>query len=224
MMTGRVAVTGAAGVLGACTAARLADAGWQVIGIDRAPVARDDLTLALGGIDLTDEAAMVAAAARIEAELGGLDALVNVAGGFAWETVEGGALATWDRLYAMNVRTAVVATRAFLPLLKDSRGSIVNIGAGAAAKAAAGMGAYAASKSGVARLTEALAEELKDDGVRANAVLPSIIDTPLNRGDMPEADFSRWVTPEQLADVIAYLISPEAAAVTGALVPVSGRV
>jgi NAD(P)-dependent dehydrogenase (short-subunit alcohol dehydrogenase family) len=92
----------------------------------------------------------------------------------------------------------------------------VNIGAGAAAKAGAGMGPYAASKSAVARLTESLAEELKDQGVNVNAVLPSIIDTAQNRADMPKADFSRWVAPEALADVIVFLLSPAARAVTGA--------
>jgi NAD(P)-dependent dehydrogenase (short-subunit alcohol dehydrogenase family) len=86
------------------------------------------------------------------------------------------------------------------------------------------MGAYAASKSGVARLTEALAEELKDKAITVNAVLPSIIDTAANRADMPKADFSRWVTPAQLAGVIVFLLSDRASAVTGALLPVTGRV
>ena len=86
------------------------------------------------------------------------------------------------------------------------------------------MGAYAASKSGVARLTEALAEELKDRGITVNAILPSTIDTAANRADMPKADFSRWVTPAQLSDVIVFLLSDRASAVTGALLPVMGRV
>jgi NAD(P)-dependent dehydrogenase (short-subunit alcohol dehydrogenase family) len=100
----------------------------------------------------------------------------------------------------------------------------VNVGALAASKAATGMGAYAASKAGVARLTEALAEELKDKGVTVNAVLPSIIDTPTNRADMPDADATRWVSADALAAVIAFLLSDDASAVTGALIPVCGRV
>jgi NAD(P)-dependent dehydrogenase (short-subunit alcohol dehydrogenase family) len=125
----------------------------------------------------------------------------------------------------MNLRTAVSASQAALPyLLAAGDARIVNVGAGAAAKAGAGMGAYAASKAGVARFTEALAEELKDRGVTVNAVLPSIIDTAANRADMPKADFSRWVKPEQIADLIAFLLSDRARAITGALIPISGRV
>lgn len=223
-MTRIVAVTGAAGALGRKTVEILGAAGWTVVGIDLGEVAADSVALALGGVDLTDEAAMAGAAARISAELGQLDGLVNIAGGFAWETVADGSVATWDRLYAMNVRTALIVSRALLPLLTATGGAIVNIGAAAATKAAAGMGAYAASKSGVARLTEALAEEVKAQGVRVNAILPSILDTPANRADMPDADFGNWVTPTQLAGVAAFLLSPAADAITGALIPVTGRV
>jgi NAD(P)-dependent dehydrogenase (short-subunit alcohol dehydrogenase family) len=225
-MVGTVAVTGAAGALGARTAELLGAAGWAVVGIDLGTFAGQDTgsALALGGVDITSEAAMAEAARRIEAERGGLDALVNIAGGFSWETIADGSVDTWDRLYAMNVRTTLVASRALLPMLRRSHGAIVNVGAAGAVKAATGMGAYAASKSGVARLTEALAEELKEEGVRVNAVLPSIIDTPANRADMPDAPFDRWVKPEALASVIAFLLSPSASAVTGALIPVTGRV
>jgi NAD(P)-dependent dehydrogenase (short-subunit alcohol dehydrogenase family) len=223
-MARTVAVTGAAGALGQKTAEVLTQAGWSVVGIDLAEGPFEGVALGLGGVDLTDEAAMKAAASRIESTFGKLDGLVNIAGGFRWETVVEGDVATWDRLYAMNVKTTLVASRALEPLLRASGGAIVNIGAAASIKAAMGMGAYAASKAGVARLTEALAEELKDAGVRVNAVLPSIIDTPANRADMPDADFTRWVTPQALANVIAFLLSPEASAVTGALLPVTGRV
>jgi NAD(P)-dependent dehydrogenase (short-subunit alcohol dehydrogenase family) len=222
-MTGIVAITGAAGTLGRKTAEVLTEAGWKVAGIDLAPVAPNSVALALGGIDLTDEAAVGAAMARIDATFGRLDGLVNIAGGFRWEPIGEGSVATWDKLYAMNLKTALVASRAALPSLRATKGAIVNIGAAASTKAAMGMGAYAASKAAVARFTEALAEEVKDDGVRVNAVLPSIIDTPVNRADMPDAAFDRWVAPEQLAQVIAFLLSPAASAVTGALLPVTGR-
>ena len=106
----------------------------------------------------------------------------------------------------------------------DGAGRIVNVGAMGAIKAAAGMGAYAASKAGVAKLTEALADELKDRGITVNAIMPSTLDTPRNRADMPQADFTRWVAPVEAAEVIAFLVSDAARAVTGALIPVAGRV
>jgi NAD(P)-dependent dehydrogenase (short-subunit alcohol dehydrogenase family) len=118
----------------------------------------------------------------------------------------------------------VIASRAALPLFRASGGAIVNVGAAAAQKAGLGMGAYAASKAGVARLTESLAEELKDKSVRVNAVLPSIIDTPVNRKEMPDAAFDRWVTPASLAEVIRFLLSAASRDITGALIPVTGRV
>jgi NAD(P)-dependent dehydrogenase (short-subunit alcohol dehydrogenase family) len=179
-----------------------------------------------GGVDLTSADAARAAFERIASDLGGLDALVNIAGGFRWEKLEGGALETWDFLYKVNVRSAVSAIQAALPHLRKSAmvGRIINVGAAGAAKAAVGMGAYAASKSGVAKLTEALAEELKDNRITVNAVLPSIIDTTQNRLDMPDADFSRWVTGPQLAAVIIFLLSADSQAVNGALIPVMGRV
>ena len=135
-----------------------------------------------------------------------------------------GDTATWERLYRVNTLTALNASRAAIPhLIASGSGRIINIGALGALKAGSGMGPYAASKSGVHRLTEALANELKGN-VTVNAVLPSTIDTPANRRDMPKADFSTWVTPQELANVILFLASPEASAITGALIPVSGRV
>ena len=217
-----VIVTGAAGALGRVVAERLAGEGWQVAAVGHGAADRLPASAArrIGGVDLTDEAA----AARVFAALGApVHGLVNAAGAFAWETLAGGGKALWDRLYAQNVATALNACRAVLPLL-GSGGAIVNVGAAAAGKAEAGMGAYAASKSAVLRLTESLAAELKADGVRVNAVLPSIIDTPVNRADMPDADFAKWVAPEELAEVIAFLLSDKASGVTGAAIPVTGRV
>jgi len=225
----RIVVTGGFGVLGSTLGKYLLARGARVALLDRseAPAALLDTQnlLCLDGVDLTSAASAGVAFERVAEQWGGIDGLVNVAGGFAWETLEEGQLETWDRLYQINLRTAVVSAQSALShLVAGNAGRIVNIGALASVKASAGMGAYAASKAGVARFTEALAEELKDRGVTVNAVLPSIIDTPANRADMPDADSSRWVTPEALAAVVAFLLSDDAAAVTGALLPVSGRV
>lgn len=230
-LTGKViAVTGAFGNLGTAIARCAARRGARLALIDRTPAPlqlHPDLSgaLALGGIDLASSDAAREAMDKAAAHFGGLDALVNAAGTFRWETLAEGSTDTWDFLYSVNVRTAVAASQAALPhLVARGAGRIVNIGANAATRAAAGMGPYAASKAAVARLTESLAEELKDRGVTVNAVLPSIIDTPQNRADMPDADFSRWVAPEAIAEVILFLVSEAAAAVTGALIPVTGRV
>jgi 3-oxoacyl-[acyl-carrier protein] reductase len=127
-------------------------------------------------------------------------------------------------MHRLTLRTALNASRAAMPHLSASKaGRIINIGAMGALQAGAGMGPYAASKAGVHRLTETLAAELKGK-VTVNAVLPSTIDTPANRRDMAAADFSKWVTPNELASVILFLASDAASAVTGALLPVSGRV
>ena len=158
------------------------------------------------------------------AHFGRLDVLINIAGAFSFETIAEGDPKTWQRLYAINVLTALNASRAAIPhLVASSAGRIVNIGAMGALQAGSGMGPYAASKAGVHRLTEALAAELKGK-VTVNAVLPSTIDTPANRASMPKADFAKWVTGAELANVILFLASDEASAVTGALLPVSGRV
>jgi NAD(P)-dependent dehydrogenase (short-subunit alcohol dehydrogenase family) len=225
-MNGKViVVTGAAGALGSTVAARFAARGARVAGIDLAPFAGGNgIELALGGVDLTSEKSIAAAFAQIGTTFATIDGLVNIAGGFHWETIAGGSVATWDRLYAMNVKSCLLASHAALALLRRPGGAIVNISAAASQRADTGMGAYAASKAGVSRLTESLAAELKDAGVRVNALLPSIIDTPANRASMPQADFSRWVGADALADVIAFLLSDDARAVTGALLPVTGRV
>jgi NAD(P)-dependent dehydrogenase (short-subunit alcohol dehydrogenase family) len=228
-LSGRViAVSGGFGVLGQAVAATLAGYGSTVASIDfaAAPATGQAAGIHLyGGVDLADEESAHSVMKRIVHDAGRLDGLINIAGGFHWEKLEGGSLDTWDSMYRINLRTAVVACKTGLPyLLKSGKGRIVNIGAMGAVKAGAGMGSYAASKAGVAKLTEALAEELKDQGVTVNAILPSMIDTPRNRLDMPDADFSRWVAPSAIAEVIAFLLSDSAGAVTGALIPVVGRV
>jgi NAD(P)-dependent dehydrogenase (short-subunit alcohol dehydrogenase family) len=180
--------------------------------------------LPFGGVDLTLADAARLVMERIVKQAGRLDGLINLAGGFRWERLAGGTLESWDAMYKVNLVTTVNACRAALPYLVQSPGGrIVNVGAMGAVSAAAGMGPYAASKAGVAQLTEALAAEMKETGVTVNAILPGTLDTPKNRLDMPQADFTRWVAPAKAAEVIAFLVSDEAAALTGALIPVAGR-
>ncbi len=226
-MTDRVfAITGGFGVLGQAVARAALASGAKVALIDFAPGGRGrpDGALAIGGVDLSDQTQADAAMAKIVQAFGRLDVLVNVAGGFVWQTLADGDISAWGRMFALNTLTCATACKAALPhLLAAGSGRIVSVGAGGAVKAAAGMGAYAASKAGVHRLTESLAEELKGR-VTVNAVLPSIIDTPTNRADMPDADFTAWVTPDEVAQAILWLASDAASGVTGALLPVSGRV
>lgn len=220
-----VVVTGGHGILGRAVVEAALSAGMNVALIDYAEGRTPpEGTFEVSGVDLTDIGAAEAAIAKVVGHFGGFDALLNIAGGFVWQTVED-EKPSWDRMFTLNLTTALNATRAALPHLKASlEGRIVNVGAAGALKAAAGMGAYAASKSAVHRLTEALAEELKSTAVTVNAVLPSILDTPQNRKDMPDANPAKWVAPSDLAAVILFLASPASRAVTGALVPVTGRV
>lgn len=226
-MNGKViVVTGASGALGKVVATTALARGARVAGLDHAatqtPATNERIEL--GGIDLTDAAQAKRAMDAAASHFGRLDALINVAGGFAIETIAEGDPKTWQRMYAMNVLTALNASRSAIPHLAASgSGRIVNVGSMGALQASSGMGAYGAAKAGVHRLTEALAAEWKGK-ITINAVLPSIIDTAANRAGMPDADFTKWVTPEELANVILFLASEEASDITGALIPVGGRV
>ena len=226
-MNGKViVVTGALGALGKVVVETALARGARVAAVDyaAAPSPATSDRLELGGIDLTDAAQAKKAIDSTVSHFGRLDALINIAGGFAFETIADGDPKTWQRMYALNVTTALNASRAAIPhLTASSAARIVNVGAMGALQAGAGMGAYAASKAGVHRLTEALAAEHKGK-ITVNAVLPSIIDTAANRAGMPKADFAKWVTPQELAEVILFLTSDAASAVTGALLPVNGRV
>lgn len=219
-MSGKYIVAGGFGVLGRAVREALEAQGHKVAVIDLAPVPEGHQGPAQGGVDLTDETRVASAFAALVQQLGGLDGVVNVAGGFLWETVAQGSLDSWDRMYGMNLRTALISSRAALAHLVKG-GAIVNVGAAAATNVATGMAPYAASKAGVMALTESLAEELRGAGIRVNAVLPTIIDTPANRADMPDADTSAWVQPSAAAKVIAFLLSGDAACVTGVGVKLS---
>ena len=222
----RAVITGAAQGIGKAIAERFAAEGATLLLADVDGPRVTALAAALGQqafvADVSKKAEVEALIAHAAEIWGGIDVLVNVAGGFVWQTLADGGSDTWARMYAMNAATCVNMTKAALPVLSATGGaSIVNIGAGGALVAAAGMGAYAASKSAVHKLTESLAAELAETDCTVNAVLPSIIDTPTNRADMPDADFTKWVSPEAVAQVILFLASPAARSINGALIPVS---
>ncbi len=214
-MQGKVLIiTGALGALGKVVAEIAQSRGARVAGIDHAPsqVSATTERIEIGGVDLSDPAQAKTAVETAAKHFGKLDALINIAGGFAFESVGDGDIKTWQRMHALNVLTALNTSHAALPHLAASKaGRIVNIGAMGALQASSGMGPYAASKAGVHRLTEALASEWKGK-------------VTANRADMPKADFSKWVTPQELTEVILFLASDAASGVTGALIPVSGRV
>ena len=228
-----VLVTGAAGNLGTAVVRAFRAAGARLVLVDRDPDRLTRLFPDLVGspghylaapVDLTDEAAIKAMIDQTLSRFGRIDVLVNVAGGYRGGTpVHETPLATWDFLLNLNARTVYIASSAVIPaMLRQGNGKIVNVAARAALQGAAKMGAYSASKSAVMRLTEAMAAELKNDGINVNCVLPGTIDTPDNRAAMPKADTGRWVQPEALADVILFLASDAARAVHGAAIPVYG--
>src|SRR5438132_13893016 len=223
-------ITGAAGNLGRAVAAAFASAGASLVLIDlddkvlRSAFGRDDERKLLLRADLLDAASVAQAVAAVR--FPGIDVLCNIAGGFRMghpvhETPE----SVWELMLDLNAKSVINTARAVVPkMLAAGRGKIVNIGAVAGLAGKANMGAYSASKSAVIRLTESMSVELRDKGINVNCVLPSVIDTPQNRADMPGADPRRWVAPEALADVILFLSSDAARAVHGAAIPVTGLV
>lgn len=225
-----VMISGAAGNLGQAVAAAFAGQGARLVLLGRdvntlhaafGDTGADRLLLAA---DLLDAGQVAAALAAALARFGRIDALCNLAGGFRMgqavhETTDN----NWDFLQDINARTLLNTARAVVPhMLERGGGKIVNVGAFAAQKGAAQMGAYCAAKSGVMRLTEAMAAELREKNININCVLPTIIDTPENRAAMPGVDPSRWVAPKDLASVIVFLASDAARAIHGACLPVTG--
>ncbi|MGQ0794375.1 MAG: SDR family oxidoreductase [Deltaproteobacteria bacterium] len=161
---------------------------------------------------------------RTASEFGGIHILVNLVGGFAYGRVADTDEKTWDRMMSINLKSAFLCARAALPLMTaQNYGRIVNVSSRPALKGSAGVGAYGASKAGVMNLTEALADETRDFDINVNAILPGTIDTPQNRRDMPDADFSKWVGPEAIAKVIAFLASDDSKPINGASIPVYGK-
>ena len=224
-----VIVTGAAGNLGKAVAHAFAglEANLVLVDLERESLERtfesESDRRAFVAANLLDMAGAASVAQAAIARFGGIDVLCNIAGGFRMgpavhETVE----ADWDFLFDINARTLLHAVRAVVPhMLAVGRGKIVNVGAFAAQKGVAHMGAYTAAKSTVIRMTEAMAAELREKNINVNCVLPTVLDTPENRGAMPKADPAKWVAPADLANVIVFLASDAARAVHGAAIPVT---
>jgi NAD(P)-dependent dehydrogenase (short-subunit alcohol dehydrogenase family) len=225
-----ILITGATGNLGGAVAksavaagAKVALAGRSLASLERSFAEGNSIAL-IPDIDLTDTGSAAAFVEQAISRFGRVDGLISTVGGFAYANIAEDSYETWERMIAMNVRSAFQICQSVLPVMKQhGSGAIVLTGATAALKAPGGLSAYAASKSAVMRLTESLSEEVKRDGLTVNCVMPGIIDTPQNRSDMPDADRTGWVTPEAIADVMLFLVSDAARAVTGALVPVTGK-
>ena len=226
----QVLITGAAGNLGHATAQAFAAQGASLVLAD---LRRDALEARFGSeapaqqflcVDLLDRAALHAAVAALLKRVPRIDVLCHLAGGFRMgEAVHETSQATWDSLIDLNVRTLLNLASAVVPsMLAAGRGHIVTVGAQAAQRGQAGMGAYIAAKSSVIRLSEAMSAELRHKNINVNCVLPSIIDTPQNRAAMPDADPAQWVAAADLAQVIVFLASDAARAVHGAALPVTG--
>ncbi|MBV8220654.1 MAG: SDR family NAD(P)-dependent oxidoreductase [Solirubrobacterales bacterium] len=223
-------VTGGTGGLGSAVVERLLDDGWRVVvpwivedELARVP-ARDGLELVQADLFDPDAAASVVAAAATQASAP-LRGVVNLVGGFsAGGRVHETAIDEFERQFRLNLRPTYLVTQAALPiLLEGGGGSIVCVGTRAAVQPFSGAAGYIASKAAVIAFAQAVAAEYKHDGIRCNAVLPSVIDTPGNRASMPKADFSKWVKPAEIAGVIAQLLSDDTLPVNGAAVPVYGR-
>lgn len=225
-----VIITGAAGNLGRATATAFAEAGARRVLLDnnadglRAAFGEDGADQVSVAVDLSDEAGLKRAVDGALAKFGRIDVLCNIAGGFRMgHPVHETPTDVWRLMIDLNAGSLIRMSQAVVPhMIAAGSGKIVNVAAMGGLRGGAKMGAYAAAKSAVMRLTESMSAELRDKNINVNCVLPSIIDTPANRADMPKADPKKWVDPRALADVIVFLASDRARAVHGAAVPVVG--
>jgi NAD(P)-dependent dehydrogenase (short-subunit alcohol dehydrogenase family) len=235
-LTGNVAlVTGGTGGLGSAVVATLLAAGATVDvpyhnpdGLERLRKhANIDQGAALSGgvVDLTEESAVAAYCQRVATQYSGIDILVNVAGGFGGgKPVHETDWSVWQQQLDINLKTAVIVSSQVVPyMLTRNGGAIVNVGTRTATQKGKNLAAYAASKRALMQLTEAMSAELRDQFITVNTVLPSVIDTPANRQFNPDADYSKWVRPEEIARVILFLVGKDARIVNGAHIPVYGR-
>jgi len=228
MFSGKtIIVTGAAGNVGSALAGLMAARGAVVAAVDTYKPRLDEVVAALPGkghmalssYDLTDPAAAQALVAHVVATSGRLDGVGTTVGGFAMAKLADAGLDQWELMFKLNVKTTWNIYQAAVPAIGKG-GALVGIGSVAGLKAGAEVAAYAASKAAVMRMTESLAEELRGQKIRVNAVLPTTIDTPQNRAAMPDADTSRWVTPTEVGEAMAFLLSGAASGVTGQLLQV----
>jgi NAD(P)-dependent dehydrogenase (short-subunit alcohol dehydrogenase family) len=216
-----VLITGASGGLGGAVCEAFVKSGAKVIGVDRsAKESKSYLTLAADVMTGEGCDAMVKQAL----EHGPLDAVVHLVGGFSMGTIATTSDEVWDLMMGVNAKTAFNVMRASLPsMIAAKRGRIVAVGSRAAVDASPGLSAYAVSKAALVALVRNAAAEVNDSGITVNAVLPSVIDTPANRKAMSGADFTKWVAPESIAQLIVWLCSDAAANVSGAAIPIYGR-
>jgi len=222
---GTALVTGSSGGLGTAVARRLVADGWRVVAPVRGEPAQADLGVFAVQADVTDEADVAGAVAVATAEPDlPLRAVVNLVGGFAaGGRVHETPVADFEAQLRVNLRSAYVVTAACLPaLMASGGGSVVCVSSRAAVRPFPGAAGYVTAKAALLSLVDTLAVEYRDDRVRVNAVLPGVIDTPSNRAGADEAEVARWVPPEQIADVIAFLCSDASAPTSGAHVPVYG--
>ncbi|MGO3892295.1 MAG: SDR family NAD(P)-dependent oxidoreductase [Paenalcaligenes sp.] len=224
-----VMISGAGGNLGQAVAQHFAQQGARLVLVARNRQALEAIAAESDNVhymlaDLMQPDALQQGVAAAVQKFGRIDVLCNVAGGFHMgEPVHATPLNAWQQQYDMNVMTVLNTVQAVVPqMLLQGRGKVVNVGAFASRQGLADMGAYIAAKSAVSRITESMAAELREKGINVNCVLPTIIDTPQNREAMPDADPARWVSPEKLAAVMAFLASDDASAIHGASVPVTG--
>ena len=174
--------------------------------------------------DVTKEKQVTKLVQKTQGRFRRIDVLVNIVGGFVYSKIQDTDEKTWDRMMNMNLKSTFLCSKAVLPqMIKQNYGRIINISSRPALKGSAGVGAYSASKAGVLNLTETIADEVKDYDINVNAILPSTIDTPANRRDMPKADFTKWVKPEEIARVMVFLVSDDSKPISGAGIPVYGK-
>jgi len=227
-----ILITGAAGNLGRAVSSKLAASGFRLALVDRTIASLDSLLaglpkdgeyIALPNINLSDAADAAEMATQVVKKFGAISGLVNTVGGFRTGAVIEEAADQWSLMMTLNAYVTLTTSAAVLPFMRNvGYGRIVHISAGSALKAGANQAAYAASKSAVIRIIESIAEEHRMDGITANCILPSTIDTPQNRADMPNAPTDSWVKPSAIAELIEFLISEQSRAVTGSAIHATG--